>query len=64
MVAAAIIGALIGLVGILLKNEWVIIIGLIAFLYLSNALVGLPPYIWIIAVIILFFWIRSIGGKK
>ena len=61
----AAIPALIGVIGILLQNKWIVLIGFGIFLFMINAFVGLPPYIWVIAAIIIFFWMMdNKGGKR
>ncbi|MBU0959408.1 MAG: hypothetical protein KKB31_05680 [Nanoarchaeota archaeon] len=64
LAAPEIIAAIIGLVGLMLQNKWLVLIGAGMFIYFLGGVIDIPFYIWIIIAIIFFYWITSQGGKK
>jgi hypothetical protein len=60
----AIIPAILAFLGVLVHNKWLTLLGTIAFLYLLGKTMNLPPYVWIIVIIIMFLWIVNQGKGK
>ena len=59
-----VIAAIIGLIGIMLKNKWLALLGAGMFIYFLGAFVDIPFYIWIIIAIVFIYWITSQGKGK
>jgi len=58
----SIVIALIGIFGLLMKNNWVILLSAIGFLYLLFPV--LPTGLKIILAFVLFLWILNMGKGK
>jgi len=61
--SATIIAAVLTFLGIIFKNKFVAIIGILVFLYSCSGILNLPPYIWVAIVIVIFFTIIGDKGK-
>jgi len=64
MVAIELILAALGLVGALLKNKFLLILAVIAFLFVTGMVTNLPSYLWIIIIIVMALWIFTSSGSK
>ncbi len=53
---------IISLFGIILQNKFIMIIGTVMFLYYFGGILSLPPFMWLVISVVLFFTIM--GGKK
>ena len=60
----AILIALIPIIGILLKNPYIALLGAVGFLFVLGKTITLPPFMWIIVLVLMFLWIINIGKRK
>lgn len=57
-----IIPALLALFGLMIKNNWLIVIAIAVFLWMSGTFVEVPMYMWVILMIAAM--VILLGGKK
>lgn len=65
----AIVGGILTLIGLALKNNWILLIAAILFLYflgIFNSIfsMNIPSYIWIVIGIVMILWIINMGKGK
>lgn len=58
----SVIIAIIGIVGLLLKNNWIILMSAVGFLYMIFPI--LPTHLKVILAFVLFLWILNMGKGK
>jgi len=56
--------AILGFLGILAGNKWLALLGTIAFLYILGGTMALPPFVWIVVLLVMFLWIVNQGKGK
>jgi len=59
-----VIAAIIGIFGLMFKNNFVVLLGVVGFLYFAGIFVDIPMYIWIVIIVIIGFAILNLGKGK
>ena len=61
---AAIVVAIIGVISVLARSPWILLMGVVFFLYTVGFFVNIPQYMWIVLIVIVGLWILNQGKGK